>query len=75
MKVIDTDISDHKPLVARFRFLNNCIVRDSLFSFFEQVIAKLADLKWWNMLEVKLKEHVVSFQKENMSAEELVRIK
>lgn len=37
----------------------------------EDIIAKLEEIKWWDMQEEKLKEHIKLFQKDNLSIEEL----
>lgn len=37
-------------------------------------IAKLLELKWWDMPEDKLKEHIALCQKENVRVEELARM-
>ena len=34
----------------------------------------LRKLKWWDMPEEKLKEHIALFQKENVTVEELERM-
>lgn len=39
--------------------------------FPDEVIAKLQELKWWDLPEEKLKEHITLFQKENVTVEEL----
>lgn len=44
------------------------------YRFPEDVIAKLDELKWWDMPEEKLKEHIALFQRENVTVEELERI-
>ena len=44
------------------------------YRFPEDVIAKLEELKWWDMPEEKLKEHITLFQKENVTVEELDRM-
>ena len=44
------------------------------YRFTEDVIAKLEELKWWDMPEEKLKEHITLFQKENVTGEELERM-
>ena len=43
--------------------------------FPEDVIAKLEELKWWDMPKEKLKEHIALFQNENVTVEELERMK
>lgn len=45
------------------------------FRFPEDVIAKLEELKWWDMPEEKLKEHIALFQCEDVTVEELERLK
>lgn len=45
------------------------------YRFPEDVIAKLEELKWWDMPEEKLKQHIALFQKENVTVEELERMK
>lgn len=45
------------------------------YRFSEDVITKLLELKWWDMPEEKLKEHIALFQKENVTMEELERLK
>lgn len=42
--------------------------------FPKDVIAKLEELKWWDLPEEKLKEHITLFQKENVTGEELERL-
>lgn len=42
--------------------------------FSDDVIEKLLELKWWDMPEEKLKEHIALFQKENVTVEELERL-
>lgn len=37
------------------------------YRFSEDIIAKLLELKWWNMPEADLKRHIHIFQKENIS--------
>lgn len=44
------------------------------YRFPEDVIAKLEELKWWDMPEEKLKKHIALFQKENVTVEELERM-
>lgn len=44
------------------------------YRFPEDVIAKLEELKWWDMPEEKLKEHITLFQKDNVTVEELERM-
>lgn len=39
--------------------------------FPEDVIAKLEELKWWDMPEEKLKENIALFQKENVMVEDI----
>lgn len=39
--------------------------------FPDDVIAKLEELKWWDLPEEKLKEHITLFQQENVTVEEL----
>lgn len=41
------------------------------YRFPEDVIAKLEELKWWDMPEEDLKGHIHIFQKENMTVEDL----
>lgn len=41
------------------------------YRFPEEVIAKLQELKWWDMPDEKLKKNIKLFQKENVSGEEL----
>ena len=41
------------------------------YRFPEDVIAKLQELKWWDLPEEKLKEHITLFQQENVTVEEL----
>lgn len=41
------------------------------YRFSDEVIAKLQELKWWDMPDEKLKENIGMFQKENVSVEEL----
>lgn len=45
------------------------------YRFPEDVIAKLEELEWWDMPEEKLKEHIALFQKEDVTVEELERMK
>lgn len=42
--------------------------------FSEDIIARLEELKWWDMPEDKLKENIALFQKENVTVEELERL-
>lgn len=44
------------------------------YRFPEDVIAKLEELKWWDMPEEKLKEHIALFQKEDMTVEDLEQL-
>lgn len=41
------------------------------YRFSDEVIAKLQELKWWDMPDEKLKENIEMFQKENISVEEI----
>lgn len=41
------------------------------YRFSEDVIAKLEEIKWWNLPEVVLKEKISLFQKEGLTVEEL----
>lgn len=41
------------------------------YRFSEDVIAKLLELKWWDMPEEELKKHITFFQKENISVEDI----
>ena len=41
------------------------------YRFSEEIIAKLEDIKWWNMPEAKLKECIHLFQKEGFSVKDL----
>lgn len=45
------------------------------YRFPKEVIAKLEELKWWDMPEDELKEKIQVFQKENVTVEELERMK
>ena len=45
------------------------------YRFPADVIAKLEELKWWDMPEEKLKEHIALFQKEDVTVEELERLR
>lgn len=45
------------------------------YRFPEDVIAQLEELKWWNLPDEELKEHIAVFQKENMSVEDLEKLK
>lgn len=45
------------------------------YRFPEDVIAQLEKLKWWNLPDEELKEHIAVFQKENMSVEDLEKLK
>lgn len=39
--------------------------------FPDDVIAKLEELKWWDLPEEKLKEHITMFQQENVTVEDI----
>ena len=39
-----------------------------------RIFNNLEYLKWWDMPEEKLKEHITLFQKENVTVEELDRM-
>lgn len=41
------------------------------YRFPEDIIAKLEELKWWDMSEDDLKKHIHIFQKENMDVEDI----
>lgn len=41
------------------------------YRFSEDMIAKLEELKWWDIPEVKLKKHIHIFQKENITVEDV----
>ena len=41
------------------------------YRFSEEIIAKLEEIKWWNMPEAKLKECIHLFQKEGFSVKDL----
>lgn len=41
------------------------------YRFSKEVIQKLEEIKWWDMPEDKLKEHMMTFQKEDVAIEEL----
>ena len=41
------------------------------YRFSEDVIAKLLELKWWDMPEADLKKHIHIFQKDNISVEDI----
>lgn len=41
------------------------------YRFTDDVIDKLEELKWWDMPEEKLKEHIALFQKEDVTVEDL----
>lgn len=41
------------------------------YRFSDDVIAKLLELKWWDMPEEKLKEHIALFQKEDVMVEDI----
>lgn len=45
------------------------------YRFSEDVIAKLEEVKWWNLSEVVLKEKIELFQKEGLTVEELEGLK
>lgn len=45
------------------------------YRFPEDVIAKLEEIKWWEMPEKKLKENIQMFQKENVTMEDLETIR
>lgn len=45
------------------------------YRFPDDVIAKLEEIKWWDMPDEKLKEHIALFQKENVTVEELEKLK
>ena len=42
------------------------------YRFSQEIIEKLEEIKWWDLPEEKLKEHLSVFQKENPTALELV---
>ena len=41
------------------------------YRFTQDVIAKLEEIKWWDMPEEKLRENIHFFQKEDISLDEL----
>ena len=41
------------------------------YRFSEDLIAKLLELKWWDMSEAELKKHIHLFQKEGLTVEDL----
>ena len=41
------------------------------YRFSQEIIEKLQELKWWDLPEEKLKEHIALFQQENITVEEL----
>lgn len=45
------------------------------YRFSEDVIAQLEELKWWNLPDEELKEHIALFQKEDMTIEDLEKLK
>lgn len=45
------------------------------YRFPEDVIAQLEELKWWNLPDEELMEHIAVFQKENMTIEDLEKLK
>ena len=45
------------------------------YRFPEDVIAQLEELKWWNLPDEKLKEHIAVFQKEDVTIEDLEKLK
>lgn len=44
------------------------------YRFSEDVIAKLEEIKWWDMPEEKLKQNIQMFQKEGLTVEDLERL-
>lgn len=44
------------------------------YRFSPEVIEKLLELQWWNLSDKTLKEHIVLFQQDNITVEDLVQI-